>query len=89
MTDWFRDRVKSGVIVLGMVADNGRPQLIAAVTKDLTRHVHAGKLIKDVAGVVGGGGGGRPDMAQAGGKDAGKLPAALDRARELIADGLG
>jgi alanyl-tRNA synthetase len=56
------------------------------VTDDLTRKgIHAGNLIKPIAGVIGGGGGGKPTMAQAGGKDSGKLPAALETARQLIA----
>jgi alanyl-tRNA synthetase len=85
MSDWFRNAVKSGVMVLGSVAD-GKPQLIAAVTDDLTKQgLHAGNLIKQIAPLVGGGGGGRPTMAQAGGKDAGKLGDALNAARELIA----
>ncbi len=87
MTDWFRDKAKSGVIVLGSV-NNDKPQLIASVTDDLTKRVHAGNLIKAIAPIVGGGGGGRPNMAQAGGKDAGKLDAALAQAREVIAQGL-
>jgi alanyl-tRNA synthetase len=88
MTDWFRDRVDSGVVVLGMVADNGKPQLVAAVTQDLTGRVHAGKIIKAAAGIMGGGGGGRPDMAQAGGKDPDKLDDALQHAVDLIVDAL-
>ncbi|NDJ74662.1 MAG: alanine--tRNA ligase, partial [Chloroflexi bacterium] len=89
MTDWFRDRVDSGVVVLGMVADSGKPQLIAAATKDLKKTVHAGNIIKAAAQIVGGGGGGRPDMAQAGGKDPDKLPDALQHARDLIQEALG
>jgi alanyl-tRNA synthetase len=86
MADWFRNKVRSGVMVLGSVADD-RPQLVAAVTDDLTKKgLHAGNLIKTVAAVVGGGGGGRPNMAQAGGKDASKLPEALETARQWIAD---
>jgi alanyl-tRNA synthetase len=88
MADWFRDRVDSGVVVLGMVADNGKPQLIAAATKNLTKRVHAGNIIKAAAQIVGGGGGGRPDMAQAGGKDPDKLDAALQHAADLIAHAL-
>jgi alanyl-tRNA synthetase len=88
MADWFRDRVASGVVVLGTVADNGRPQLIAAATKDLNKRIHAGNIIKAAAQIVGGGGGGRPDMAQAGGKDPEKLDEALQRAANLIADAL-
>ncbi len=89
MTDWFRDAVPSGVVVLGTVADSGKPQLIAAVTKDLSKRVHAGNLIKEIAAVVGGGGGGRPDLAQAGGKDPDRLDDALRRAESWISDALG
>ena len=88
MTDWFRDRVASGVIVLGMVGDGGKPQLIAAVTKDLTPRIQAGAIIKSIAATIGGGGGGRPDMAQAGGKHAERLPEALQQASALIREKL-
>ena len=85
VSDWFRNAVKSGVMVIGSVID-GKPQLVVAVTDDLSKKgYHAGNLIKGIAAVVGGGGGGRPTMAQAGGKDAGKLNEALDTARQLIA----
>lgn len=85
VSDWFRNKVKSGVLVLGSTADD-RPQLLVTVSDDLTKKgLHAGNLIKEIAAVVGGGGGGRPNMAQAGGKDASKLPQALAKARELIA----
>jgi alanyl-tRNA synthetase len=86
MSDWFRNKVDSGVFVAG--ADNdGKPQLVVMVTDDLTKKgIHAGNIVREAAQVVGGGGGGRPNMAQAGGKDSSKLPAALDRARELIAE---
>ncbi|HEY84303.1 MAG TPA: alanine--tRNA ligase, partial [Chloroflexi bacterium] len=85
MSDWFRDKLGSGVIVLG--ADiNNKPALIAAVTDDLVkRGLHAGKLVKAAAQIVGGGGGGRPNMAQAGGKDPSKLPEALRKVEELVA----
>jgi alanyl-tRNA synthetase len=84
MSDWFRNKVDSGVLVLGTVVDD-RPQILVAVTDDLTKKgLHAGNLIREIAGKVGGGGGGRPNLAQAGGKDASQLPAALDYARELI-----
>jgi alanyl-tRNA synthetase len=84
MTDWFRDRMKSGVVVFGALSSDEKPQLIAAVTDDLTKRVHAGDLIKQIAPIVGGGGGGRPNMAQAGGKEAGKLSEALSVARKLV-----
>ncbi len=86
MSDWFRNAVKSGVLVLGSVSE-GRPQLVVAVTDDLTKQgFHAGNLIKQIAPLVGGGGGGRPTMAQAGGKDVDKLPGALVAARQFIAN---
>jgi alanyl-tRNA synthetase len=88
MTDWFRGAVKTGVMVLGGVSA-GKPALVAAVTDDLTRRgVHAGNLIKSIAALIGGSGGGRPNMAQAGGKDAAAIPAALEAARGLIAEQL-
>jgi alanyl-tRNA synthetase len=86
MGDWFRERLGSGVIVLGTVL-NDKPSLLAVVTDDLVkRGLHAGKLIKAVAEEVGGSGGGRPNMAQAGGRDADKLPAALAKVESLVAE---
>ena len=78
VADRFRQEVpKRGIIVLGTVID-GSPRLIAAVTEDLIKEgIKAGDLIKHVAQQVGGGGGGRPNLAEAGGKDPEKLPAAL------------
>jgi alanyl-tRNA synthetase len=77
MTDWFRDKLGSSVVVLGSVID-AKPLLIAAATEDaVKRGIHAGNLVRDAAKIVGGGGGGRPNMAQAGGRDAEKLPDAL------------
>ena len=77
MADWFRDKTGSGVAVMGAVIDS-RPQFIATVTEDLIkRGVKAGDLIREVAKVVGGGGGGRPNLAQAGGKDVSKMGEAL------------
>jgi alanyl-tRNA synthetase len=77
MADQLRNKWKTAVVVLGTRADSG-VAVIAAVTKDLTSKVHAGKLVGVVAQAVGGKGGGRPDLAEAGGKDAAALPAALD-----------
>jgi alanyl-tRNA synthetase len=90
--DWLRDRLgPSGgrtVLVLGAVFDE-RPNFVAMVTRDLTaRGLHAGDLVKRVAAVTGGGGGGRPEMAQAGGKDAGRLEEALALARKLARESL-
>lgn len=84
MADRFRDNVPSGTAVLATV-NKGKPLLIAAVTKDLIpRGLKAGDLVREVAKVVGGGGGGRPDMAQAGGKDPAKLPEALALVPQLV-----
>jgi alanyl-tRNA synthetase len=84
VVDSIRERLGSGVIVLGAVGD-GKVSLVSAVTKDLTGRIHAGKLVQEVAKVVGGGGGGRPDLAQAGGKN----PAELDRALAGVYDLVG
>ncbi|MBL8131099.1 MAG: alanine--tRNA ligase [Anaerolineae bacterium] len=84
MSDWFRGAVNSGVMVLGSIID-GKPQLFVTVTDDLTKQgIHAGNLVKQIAAVVEGGGGGRPNMAQAGGRNAAKLPEALALARQLL-----
>jgi len=85
MTDWFRQRVTSGVAVLATV-EEGKPQLVAAVSDDLTkRGLDAVKLIKAIAPVVGGGGGGKPTLAQAGGKDPTRLAEALAQVEGLVA----
>ncbi len=84
MADRFRQRHPSGVVVLGS-AEGGRPTIIAAVTEDLVkRGLNAGEIAKAAAAVVGGSGGGRPTLAQAGGKDAGKLAEALDQVPRLV-----
>jgi alanyl-tRNA synthetase len=89
MTDWFRDRYASSVVVLGSVND-GVPQLIAAVTPDVVeRGLHAGDLVKKVGRVIGGGGGGRPTLAQAGGRDPERLDEALALVPQLVRDTLG
>jgi alanyl-tRNA synthetase len=77
------------VVVLGW-ADDGKVGLLAAVTDDLVKKgAHAGKLIGQVAAVVGGKGGGKPTMAQAGGKDPAKLGEALELAKKLAGEQLG
>jgi alanyl-tRNA synthetase len=88
MADQLRNKWKSAVVVLATPTDSG-VALIAAVTKDLTAKVHAGKLVGAVAQAVGGKGGGRPDLAEAGGKDAAALPAALSGAYAAIEKMLG
>ena len=77
MSDWFRDKLGSSVVAVGAVIDE-KPLVVAAVTDDVQkRGMHAGNLVRDVAKIMGGGGGGRPNMAQAGGRDAEKLAEAL------------
>ena len=88
MADDLKQKLGSAVIVLGSVQDD-KVNLIAAVTKDLIdKGYHAGKLIKEVAAKCGGGGGGRPDMAQAGGKNPDKLDSALAFVEEWVKSGL-
>ncbi len=88
MGDWFRDRLGSGVIVLGAVL-SGKPSFIAAVTPDLVEQgLHAGTLVKAVAQEVGGGGGGRPTMAQAGGRDPSRMAEALSHVPGLVEQSL-
>jgi alanyl-tRNA synthetase len=81
--DKLRDKLKSAAVVLASTAD-GKVTLIAGVTGDLTGKVKAGELVNMVARQVGGKGGGRPDMAQAGGSDAANLPAALASVRAWV-----
>jgi alanyl-tRNA synthetase len=89
MADWFRDRVDTGVAVLA-AANGDRVILIVAVTKDLIkRGIHAGDLVGKVAKIVGGGGGGRPTLAQAGGRDLSKLPQALAAVPGIIEQSMG
>jgi alanyl-tRNA synthetase len=87
MTEWFAARAQSGVAVLGVVHE-GKPQLLVFVTDDLLKRVNAGNLIKTIAPIIGGGGGGRPNMAQAGGKQPEKLAEAIAAGRTLVAEAL-
>jgi alanyl-tRNA synthetase len=83
VADQLRDKIKSGVVVLGGVAD-GKVALVAAVTADLTGRVQAGKIIAEISKMVGGKGGGKPDLAQGGGTDPAKLDEALQAVYGLI-----
>ena len=87
LSDSLRDRLKRGVVVLAAEQD-GKVQLLVSVTKDLTDRVKAGALVKELAPIVGGGGGGRPDFAEAGGKDPTRIDEMLSRARELVSAAL-
>ncbi|PJC85959.1 alanine--tRNA ligase [Vibrio sp. HA2012] len=88
MVDELKNQLGSGIIMLGNVAEGGKVGLIAGVTKDLTRKVKAGELVNMVALQVGGKGGGRPDMAQAGGSDAAALPGALKSVEAWLSERL-
>ncbi|PJF28964.1 MAG: alanine--tRNA ligase [Phototrophicales bacterium] len=83
MSDWFKGKAKSGIFVAGSSFED-KPLLMVTVTDDLTKTYQAGNIIKQIAPIIGGGGGGRPNMAQAGGKDVSKIPEALQKAREVI-----
>jgi len=83
LVDTLRQKLGSGVVALGMPGD-GKVALIAGVTKDLTAKVHAGKLMQALAPMVGGKGGGRPDLAEAGGKDTTGLKLALESVPSLV-----
>ncbi len=87
MGDFIKTRLPSAVICLGAVV-NGNPLMVTMVTPDLVdRGLHAGNIVRDAARVMGGGGGGQPEMAQAGGRQADKLEDALRRVTELVREG--
>jgi alanyl-tRNA synthetase len=83
VVDSLRQKLGSGVVVLGTIED-GKVSLLAGITKDLIPKLHAGKIIQATAKHVGGSGGGRPDLAEAGGKDTPALKLALDLVYPLI-----
>jgi alanyl-tRNA synthetase len=88
LVDQMRGKLGSGVVVLGAGAD-GKVSLIVGVTKDLTSRVQAGKIVGLLAGMVGGKGGGRPDLAEAGGSDVSSLDGALGKVAEVVGGLLG
>ena len=84
MTDVLRAKLQTGIVVLGAVIED-KVNFIVAATADMTaKGVHAGKIVKEIARLAGGGGGGKPDIAQAGGKDVAKLDEALSKATEIV-----
>ncbi len=89
LVDNLRNKLGSGIVVLGSATEDGKVALIVGVTKDLTGRVQAGKIVGQIAQRVGGSGGGRPDLAEAGGKDATQLDAALAGAPEVVDSLLG
>jgi alanyl-tRNA synthetase len=79
---------RRGIVILGTI-EAGKVVLVALVSEDLVREgLHAGKIINDLAKIVGGGGGGRADFAQAGGKEPSKLEEALDKAPDIVRENL-
>jgi alanyl-tRNA synthetase len=87
LADSLRDRLDRGVVVLAAEND-GKVQLLVSVTRNLTDRLKAGQLVKELAPLVGGGGGGRPDFAEAGGKNPAGIDALLSKARELVTHAL-
>ncbi len=88
MADKLRDKIGSGIVAIGCPFE-GKVNLLVAVTKDLTEKLHAGKLVGALAVEVGGRGGGRPDLAQAGGSQPEKLTAALEKVGDMVRSALG
>jgi alanyl-tRNA synthetase len=84
VSDQLRDQLGSGVVVLASELADGKVALVISVSKDLTDRVQAGRLVKALAPIVGGGGGGRPDFAEAGGRDASRIPELLSQAPRVV-----
>jgi alanyl-tRNA synthetase len=84
MADLLRQKYGSAVVAIGSDLGDGKAALIVAVTADLAKRIKAGDIVKEIAPIIGGTGGGRPDFAQAGGRDASKLQEALDRILTLV-----
>jgi len=83
LSDNLRERLGSGIVVIASEND-GKVSLVVGVSKDLTPRVKAGQLVKDLAPIIGGGGGGRPDFAEAGGKDAARIDELLSAAPGVV-----
>jgi alanyl-tRNA synthetase len=83
LSDSLRDRLGSGIVILASEND-GKVGLVVSVTKDLTSRIQAGKVVKELAPIVGGGGGGRPDFAEAGGKDPSKIDELIEKAPDVV-----
>src|SRR5262249_16650885 len=86
MADQLRDKLQPAGVVLGAIQGD-RVGLLVVVSKEVAKTYHAGNIIKQIAPIVGGGGGGRPDFAQAGGKDVARLDEALQKVYELVEKG--
>jgi alanyl-tRNA synthetase len=83
LVDSLRQKLGSGVVVLA-TADDGKVALITGVTKDLIPKLHAGKIVQELAKMVGGSGGGRPDLAEAGGKDTFAINSTIGRVHAIL-----
>ena len=86
LADSLKAKLKSGVVVLASAGDDGRVAMVVSVTPDLKGRAHAGNIVKALAPIVGGGGGGRPDFAEAGGKDPSRIDQMLSEGRAILAD---
>jgi alanyl-tRNA synthetase len=84
LADQLKSTVKSGIVILAAPSSDGKVTIIVTVTPDLTKRAPAGQLVKQLAPMVGGGGGGRPDFAEAGGKDPSKIGAMLAESRKVV-----
>lgn len=89
LVDNLKQRVGEGVVVLASAQPEGKVALIAGVTPGLSKRIQAGKLVGAVARLVGGSGGGKPEIAEAGGKEPGQIDAALTAVPEIVAELLG
>ena len=88
LADSLKSQIKSGVVVLASESD-GKVQIVVAVTPDLTARIKAGQIVKEIAPLVGGGGGGRPDFAEAGGKQPEKIDEMLRASEAVVSKLLG
>jgi alanyl-tRNA synthetase len=84
MADTLKAQIRSGVVIIASATD-GRVQVVVAVTPDLTQRIKAGEIVKEIAPIVGGGGGGRPDFAEAGGKQPEKIDEMLEASEKVVA----
>jgi len=84
LADSLKAKIKSGVVVIASESE-GKVQIVVAVTPDLTGRVKAGQIVKEIAPIVGGGGGGRPDFAEAGGKQPEKIDEMLEASKAVLA----
>jgi alanyl-tRNA synthetase len=84
LADSLKSKLPSGVVVLASETPDGKVAIVVSVTPDLKGRVHAGQVVKEIAPIVGGGGGGRPDFAEAGGRDPGRIDEMLTGSRAVL-----